>query len=348
MANYKIIGGDLKQYGPVTDEDVRKWVAEGRLNSQSLVQAEGDIEWKQLSTFPEFADALAAKPAIPTAPLPAEMPTNWSQHDYELDIGGCLSRGWNLFKENMGTLFGAFFIAILLLMIAGFIIGAIFGTVSGVLVPKAFLTSPLWEQILKVPVKVATSLLGGPLFGGVFYIFIQRMRNRQANAGDVFIGFQKMFLQLFLGNFCVAFLIGLCLIPFSLAEAARVEPILEQLRQASPADIQNVLPQLWSAFSGTLPILFACMIPATYLTVNWQFTAPLIIDQQMKFWPAMKASWKKVHQHWWHVFGFVVVIGLLNLAGVCACCLGALFTAPISLAATVYAYETIFSPPQDG
>ena len=61
MANYKIIGGDLKQYGPITDEDVRKWIAEGRLNSQSLVQVFGDIEWKQLSTFPEFAEALAGK-----------------------------------------------------------------------------------------------------------------------------------------------------------------------------------------------------------------------------------------------------------------------------------------------
>ena len=70
MANYKIIGGDLKQYGPITDEDVRKWIAEGRLNSQSLVQVFGDIEWKQLSTFPEFAEVLAGRPATLSAPLP--------------------------------------------------------------------------------------------------------------------------------------------------------------------------------------------------------------------------------------------------------------------------------------
>jgi len=74
MANYKIIGGDLKQYGPITDEDVRKWIAEGRLNSQSLVQVFGDIEWKQLSTFPEFAEALAGRPATLSAPLPLISP----------------------------------------------------------------------------------------------------------------------------------------------------------------------------------------------------------------------------------------------------------------------------------
>jgi hypothetical protein len=74
MANYKIIGGDLKQYGPVTDEEVRKWVAEGRLNSQSLVQVFGDIEWKKLSEFPEFAEALAGKPETLGAPLPLVSP----------------------------------------------------------------------------------------------------------------------------------------------------------------------------------------------------------------------------------------------------------------------------------
>ena len=70
MANYKVIGGDLKQYGPVSAEDLRKWIAEGRLNAQSLVQLYGDIEWKQLSTFPEFADVFAGKPTTLSAPLP--------------------------------------------------------------------------------------------------------------------------------------------------------------------------------------------------------------------------------------------------------------------------------------
>jgi hypothetical protein len=74
MANYKVIGGDLKQYGPVSEEDLRKWIADGRLNAQSLVQVHGDIEWKQLSSFPEFADALAGKPATLSAPQPFAAP----------------------------------------------------------------------------------------------------------------------------------------------------------------------------------------------------------------------------------------------------------------------------------
>jgi len=65
MATYTIIGGDQKEYGSVTADDMRKWIADGRLNGQSMVKGEEDTEWRTLSTFPEFAEALAAGSAPP-------------------------------------------------------------------------------------------------------------------------------------------------------------------------------------------------------------------------------------------------------------------------------------------
>lgn len=65
MANYTIIGGDGKQYGPITEGDLRKWIAEGRLSGQSLAKAESDAEFRPLSTFPELADVFAPAPAQP-------------------------------------------------------------------------------------------------------------------------------------------------------------------------------------------------------------------------------------------------------------------------------------------
>ena len=59
MATYTIIGGDGKEYGPITADDLRKWIAEGRLNAQSLAKAESDAEFRTLEKFPEFADAFA-------------------------------------------------------------------------------------------------------------------------------------------------------------------------------------------------------------------------------------------------------------------------------------------------
>jgi len=57
---FTIIGGDGKEYGPVSGEEMRKWIAEGRLNAQSQAKSEGDAAFRPLSAFPEFANALGA------------------------------------------------------------------------------------------------------------------------------------------------------------------------------------------------------------------------------------------------------------------------------------------------
>ena len=67
---YKIIGADQKEYGPVTAEQLRQWLAEGRVSAQTQVLAEGTTEWKALGILPEFA---AASPTTP--PTMSAMPT---------------------------------------------------------------------------------------------------------------------------------------------------------------------------------------------------------------------------------------------------------------------------------
>ncbi|HVM62302.1 MAG TPA: CD225/dispanin family protein [Verrucomicrobiae bacterium] len=69
---YKIIGGDGRQYGPVSADQIRQWMAEGRANALTMAQAEGSTEWKPLGQFPEFAPA--APPAGSTPP-PQTPPT---------------------------------------------------------------------------------------------------------------------------------------------------------------------------------------------------------------------------------------------------------------------------------
>jgi hypothetical protein len=67
MANYKVIGSDQKQYGPVSTEDLRKWIAQGRLDAQTKVQIEGSAEWKSLAEIPELEEALRNR--VPPPPL---------------------------------------------------------------------------------------------------------------------------------------------------------------------------------------------------------------------------------------------------------------------------------------
>jgi hypothetical protein len=83
---YKIIGGDQKEYGLVSAEDMRKWIAEGRLNAQTLAKAEGDAEFRPLAGFPEFVDALAAAAAEPTPAPDAGLPAGDADREAALRL----------------------------------------------------------------------------------------------------------------------------------------------------------------------------------------------------------------------------------------------------------------------
>jgi hypothetical protein len=52
---FKVLGSDQQVYGPVTADQLRQWMAEGRVHPATQVQREGSAEWKPLSSFPEFA-----------------------------------------------------------------------------------------------------------------------------------------------------------------------------------------------------------------------------------------------------------------------------------------------------
>ena len=83
---FKIIGGDLREYGPVTTETLRQWIVEGRANAQTKVRAEGAAEWTSLGTLPEFASLFPSTNASPPPilnqppPLVSIVPINASNY----------------------------------------------------------------------------------------------------------------------------------------------------------------------------------------------------------------------------------------------------------------------------
>lgn len=69
---YKILGGDGKEYGPISTETLRQWINEGRANAQTQVQPEGGA-WIALGQLPEFIAILNPQPpgaGIGGAPMP--------------------------------------------------------------------------------------------------------------------------------------------------------------------------------------------------------------------------------------------------------------------------------------
>lgn len=343
MANYFIIGGDDKVYGPISGEELRQWIAEGRLAGASRAKMENDADFRPLTNFPEFATALrshAPAESFSADPFSTPAATNFVERDYDLDIGGCIARGYELFKENFGLLF----LGCLIMVAVQIGFSVMLGVVTAPL-NKILLHLPVLAQLgFRFLLPLVSSLVMGPMAGGVYYLFLKKIRGEEASVGDVFAGFQKAFAQLYLGVLVIGLVSSACMSPFQYVMQVKTAPLLEQMQhaQTDPQAAGNLLFQVLLAMANSLPVLLVCLVPVTFLAVSWLFTLPLIIDKEMNYATAMKTSWKMVLKHWWHVFGLFVLASLISGVGLFACGIGMLFTVPIGIAATMFAYETLF------
>ena len=297
---YTIIGGDQQPYGPVSAEDVRRWIAEGRANAQTLALAEGATEWKPLSAFPEFANLLGGVSPAAAAPGagPARLlsPEELLARDYDLDIGNCLTRGWELVKAHFWPVVGISLLVMIVTGGANELLSLITGPVTRDMVLNRRVTAR------GVGIVFAVSMLTAPidavLIAGLYKYYLKLIRGQTAGIADAFSGFGPVIGQLVL--------LGL---------------------------VSNVL---------NIIAFCLCVLPSIYLTVAWTFAMPLVIDRGMGFWRAMELSRKVVTKHWFLVFAFLLVMGLVAAAGALACCVGLLVTVPLFWVSLMYAYEDIF------
>lgn len=65
---FTIIGGDGREYGPATVEQIRSWLSSGRANLETQARRDGTGEWHRLGDFPEFGSPAGEPPVIPDLP----------------------------------------------------------------------------------------------------------------------------------------------------------------------------------------------------------------------------------------------------------------------------------------
>jgi uncharacterized protein DUF4339 len=179
---YTIIGGDGKEYGPVSIEQVRGWVAAGRANLSTKVKEAGSDAWKTISDCPEITgSASTAGVGRISAALVADRAAS-------LDIMSCLGRSWTLLKADAWPLLGVSFLVTVIYAAASFVLGRGLYFAGGIL---------------------------GSVFGaGLFNYFLLKVRGKPAAVGDAFAGFSKRFLTLVgIGLlFSIFVSVGLCLL----------------------------------------------------------------------------------------------------------------------------------------
>jgi len=297
---YRIIGGDQKEYGPVTAEELRRWIAEGRANAQTQVLGEGAAEWKPLSAFLEFADLLNPVPTLSPGATAGgtgmATPEELLARDYSLDIGGCITRSWELVKSHFWPVIGITFLVMVVIIGINQLLG---------LLTRPAINDMIYHQRFSVGailVLCGVSILSTPIYtilmAGIYSYYLKLIRGESVGFGAAFSGF-------------------------------------------GPAIGQLVILGLVTSVLSLLAFCF-CVLPGIYLSIAWAFAIPLVIDRGMNFWDALELSRKVVSKHWFLVFAFLLVIGLVTACGIIGCCVGIFVTIPIGWVALMYAYEDIF------
>lgn len=106
---FNIIGADGKQYGPVTADQIRQWIQEGRASGATQIQPVGRDVWQPLREFPEFvADAAGSPPRLGAPPVAAATSVastttvNRAQNKVAAGICGILLGTWGVHKFILG------------------------------------------------------------------------------------------------------------------------------------------------------------------------------------------------------------------------------------------------------
>ncbi|MBI2516189.1 MAG: DUF4339 domain-containing protein [Opitutae bacterium] len=324
---FTILGTDGKEYGPVTAGKIMEWIRDGRANLQTKARREGETEWKALAEFAEFTPTHAAPPAMGAAPAPAAAPASApvtpagpvdaKAYAEELlarggsvDVFGCLSQSFHLWTGNFLPLVGV----TLLVGLAQAVIGMIplLGMISGL-------------------------FLNGVFYGGLYYYYLGKMRGEHREVGDAFAGFTKALVPLMLTSLLQA---GLTIAMALMFFAPWIGFVIQVMRHpGAPGALPTLSPLLIGLGGiGALVMLF--------ISISWIFSFVLVIDKGLGPWTALAVSWRVVTRNWFSVFFTVLLGAILMMLGLIGLFIGILFTIPLLIGATLYAYESLCNPPQ--
>jgi len=168
-ALYFLIGTDGRQYGPLSQDDVFIWLADGRASRYSRARRDTEAQWAALRDMPEFEDATrpgflgSGAPAASAQDIGhagAEPPTGSSagQRALRLDPISCFRRAWWLVARDFALL-GGWTLIVAMAIIATSVIPRV-GWLVGL-------------------------LLNNLLTAGVYLLFLARMRGLRPTFNDV-------------------------------------------------------------------------------------------------------------------------------------------------------------------
>lgn len=86
------------------------------------------------------------------------------------------------------------------------------------------------------------------------------------------------------------------------------------------------------------------IVPGVIMALGWSFVGIVIVDKNLGYVEAIKASWRLTYGYKLDLFIFFILLWLLNLVGLLACCVGIIVTHAISTGALIIVYDRLAAP----
>ena len=317
------VNRNTQSLGQFTEQEISNGLQSGQFFPEDLGWKEGMETWQPLSTFTDLPPPGAVTPPVHAmTPAHESAPADFQQAG-RIRFDECLGKAWECFKLNWGVS-----------VVAGLIVFAISAVVH---IPMQF-AQPMLARFHGSPPPVWMMVTAGVVFlffyllacgvssilsAGFMYFFIEALRTKKAELGNLFAGFRRPhWVQLLL-----AMLVWI-LAAFLIAAVIMTPGIF------LTATMKSQVPMFVSA--GLLLILFV------YFAVGIAFVFPLIVDKKIGFWEAIMTSLKTVHRQWFQAFGLLVLVALINMVGVLACCVGMFATMPLGYLIVCQGYRQLF------
>lgn len=121
-------------------------------------------------------------------------------------------------------------------------------------------------------------------------------------------------------------------------------------KKAQVSDLFKTNGIYWQYFATSILVglivfggLLLLIVPGIIWLLKYQFAPTLIIDKKLDVTEAIRTSGEitKGHKGW--LFGFGIVLGLINIAGALLLIVGLLVTIPITVMAYIYVYRQLSS-----
>ncbi|MFN7983949.1 MAG: hypothetical protein U0Q11_19040 [Vicinamibacterales bacterium] len=171
---YFVIGTDGRHHGPLTQDDVRRWLIEGLASRYSRARRESEPQWQALREMPEFEEA--TRPPFVGGNIPSPDPEDQAdavEDSYQprgasrgrLDPISCFRRAWYLVASHFAILAG--------------------WTLMSVVLMVALSLLPGVASVISLPANYL-------LQAAIYALFLSRMRGKQSTPAEILQSVRKV------------------------------------------------------------------------------------------------------------------------------------------------------------